>query len=67
MAAVAAVEVCVLDGSLTPGATKLGGHRHQAGATLIAKGIAGFGQGLAAVGTELSLGGHGFLLGIYLG
>jgi len=59
VAAVAAVEVCVLDQALASGAAYPGFQLNQACATLFAEGVAGFGQGLTAVMTELGLCAHG--------
>ena len=55
------VEVGVLNQSLASGACYFGGQRYQAGAAVFAKGIAGFRQGLSAVGAVLGLSAHGLL------
>jgi len=61
MLAVPAVEVCVLNQALTPMAIDSGVQLHQACSALVAKGAGGFRQGLAAVGAEFGLRGHGLL------
>ena len=61
MLAVPAVEVGVSNQALAPMAIDSGVQFHQACSALVAKAAGGFKQGLAAVGAEFGLRGHGLL------